>query len=89
MHSIWSDPNGSGGQSDYQVVWAVVREPVGWRISGMAIQEQEGQDPVIIDFENGDLMAEVLGADDPQENVQSPAAQAAAQAAAPADAIAR
>lgn len=85
VHSIWTDPNGAGGQSDYQVVWAVVREPVGWRISGMAIQEQEGQDPVIIDFENGDLMAEVLGADDPQENVQSPAAQAAA----PADAIAR
>ena len=85
VHSIWTDPNASGGQSDYQVVWAVVREPVGWRISGMAIQEQEGQDPVIIDFENGDLMAEVLGADDPQENGQSPAAQAAA----PADAIAR
>lgn len=85
VHSIWSDPNGAGGQSDYQVVWAVVREPVGWRISGMAIQEQEGQDPLIIDFENGDLMAEVLGTTDPQETAQPPAAQAAA----PADAIAR
>ena len=85
VHSIWTDPNGAGGQSDYQVVWAVVREPVGWRISGMAIQEQEGQDPVIIDFENGDLMAEVLGDETPQENAQS----AAAQAATPADTLAR
>ena len=32
VHSIWTDPNGAGGQSDYQVVWAVIREPVGWRI---------------------------------------------------------
>lgn len=92
VHSIWSDPNGVGGQSDFQVVWAVAREPVGWRISGMAIQEQEGQEPVIIDFENGDLMAEVLGATDPQENSRDPQENAqspAAQAAAPAAAIAR
>lgn len=77
VHSIWTDPNSEGGQSNYQVVWAVVQETVGWRISGMAIQEDESQEPVIIDFENGDLMAKVLGGTE-SGNSQTPAATQAA-----------
>ena len=81
VHSIWSDPDGQGGQSNYQVVWAVVRESAGWRISGMAIEEKEGEQPVIIDFENGDLMAEVLGASDVEKTVQPTENQSQAAAA--------
>ncbi len=64
VHSVWSEPDGNGGQSDYQVVWAVVREPAGWRISGLAMELDPNQQPVIIDFENAELMAKMLGASD-------------------------
>ena len=76
VHSFWTDPLEAGGQAEYQVVWAVVRESVGWRISGMAIQERPDQDPIIVDFENGDLMAQVLsgtGQDAKPQQAASPA----------------
>ena len=59
VHSIWNEPNGST-TSKFQVVWAVHREPVGWRISGLAMELDPNQPPMVIDFENGDLMAKLL-----------------------------
>lgn len=56
VHSIWSEP----GHSQIQVVWAVHREPVGWRISGLAMELSADQPPMVIDFENGELMAKLL-----------------------------
>ncbi len=64
VHSIWTEPNGDGSKSDFQVVWAVEEEPVGWRISGLAMEIDPAQDPVIIDFENGELMAKLLSQSD-------------------------
>ena len=54
---------------NYQVVWAVQKEQGQWRISGLAMELQPGQPPTIIDFENGDLMAQLL--DDDTESPKS------------------
>lgn len=93
VHSVWSDPQAEGGTNDYQVVWAVEKEKDGWRISGMAIQEEENQEPVIIDFENGEMMAQVLGSSEqsqsepdnvnPGQATGTPSQPAGSQAAAP------
>lgn len=61
VHSIWSEPNNEGSQSNYQVVWALQREPVGWRISGLAMEFEPGMDPEIINFEDGNAMMQILG----------------------------
>ncbi len=61
VHSIWSEPDSEGGQSDYQVVWALQRESAGWRISGLAMEFEPGMDPEIIDFEDGNSMMQILG----------------------------
>ncbi len=61
VHSIWSEPNNDGGQSDFQVVWALQREATGWRISGLAMEFEPGMDPEIINFEDGNSMMQILG----------------------------
>ncbi len=60
VHSVWSEPDGTGTLNEYQVVWAVQQEAGAWRISGLAMELAPNQDPVIIDFENGNLMAKLL-----------------------------
>jgi hypothetical protein len=75
VHSLWSEPNGDGTSSQFQVVWAVHLEPAGWRISGLAMELEPGQAPMVIDFENGDLMAELLS---PQAEQTTNSSQATA-----------
>ncbi len=62
VHSVWSEPNGDGSRSEYQVVWAVEQDPKAWRISGLAMEFEPGQPPEIIDFEDGERMARLLTA---------------------------
>jgi len=85
VHSVWSEPNGDGTNDDYQVVWAVQRESNQWRISGLAMELQPGQPAMIIDFENGDLMAQLLQTSETAESSEA----SATQATAPAETIAR
>ena len=81
VQSIWTEPSPDGTPSSYEVVWAMQREPAGWRISGLAMQMGEGQDPIVINFEDGDLMAKLLAeTDDPPAKTTTPS-QAAAPAA--------
>lgn len=96
VHCVWSEPSENGDKSDFQVVWAVQREPEGWRISGLAIEVDPNQDPVVLDFENSELMARHLspstgaasqsGADKSQTTESG---GEASQAAAPNQAISR
>lgn len=74
VHSIWMEPNGDGTTSDYQVVWAVEQEAGQWRISGLAMEIDPKQSPLIIDFENGEMMARLLAAPDLQPTGAAPAA---------------
>ncbi len=61
VHSVWTEPNGDGTKSDYQVVWALQRENSVWKISGLAMEFEPGQDPAIINFEDGNSMQQILG----------------------------
>ncbi len=72
VQSIWSEPNGDGTQSSYEVVWAMQREQVGWRISGLAMQLEQGQEPMIINFEDGELMARLLAEQPTGESQDNP-----------------
>ncbi|MEM9588079.1 MAG: hypothetical protein AAGA03_12430 [Planctomycetota bacterium] len=66
VHSVWSAPD----QADTQVVWAVEQEAGHWRISGLAMAEDAESDPVIIDFENGPMMARLLSAEEAAQSIQ-------------------
>ncbi len=64
VESLWTEPMEDGSKVQLQVVWSVEKETAGWRISGLAILEQGATKPDVVDFENGDLMAQLL-ADEP------------------------
>ncbi len=65
VHSIWSEPKADGTKDDFQVVWAVEQESGEWRISGLVMQASQDALPMVIDFENGELMARLLANPDP------------------------
>ncbi|TWU40292.1 hypothetical protein Q31b_36400 [Novipirellula aureliae] len=67
VQSIWTEPNSDGSLGQYEVVWAVHREQAGWRISGLAMEMNPGQPPIVIDFENGDEMAKLLAGSEQAE----------------------
>ncbi|MEM6780150.1 MAG: hypothetical protein AAF670_21035, partial [Planctomycetota bacterium] len=58
---------------DYQVVWAVVRQPSGWRISGLVLEMSPEEPPLVLDFENGELMAQMLSANSAEQVAAGPA----------------
>jgi hypothetical protein len=60
VHSVWTEPTGPGTSESYEVVWALLKETAGWRISGLAMDLQPGQEPMIVDFENASQMAVLL-----------------------------
>ena len=68
VHSIWTEPNGDNTTANFQVVWAVEKEMGNWRISGLVMEVDPNESPVIIDFENGEMMAQILSAPDFQQS---------------------
>ncbi|MFG0262193.1 MAG: hypothetical protein ACF788_07370 [Novipirellula sp. JB048] len=76
VQSIWSEPGPDGTTNDFEVVWAMQLEEAGWRISGLAMEIDPNQPPIIIDFENGDEMAKLLAeGETPAESPQNPPSQ--------------
>lgn len=73
VHSIWREPAQDGANTEFQVVWALQREPAGWRISGLAVESDPGLEPEIINFEDGEQLRQIFA---------EPAAQTAAAPAA-------
>ncbi|MEM8911354.1 MAG: hypothetical protein AAGC97_06250 [Planctomycetota bacterium] len=78
VHCIWSEPNPDASVPaaptlDYQVVWAVVRQPSGWRISGLVLEMSPEEPPLVLDFENGELMAQMLSANSAEQVAAGPA----------------
>jgi uncharacterized protein YbjQ (UPF0145 family) len=64
VHSTWTEPVAEGKTESYQVVWALEHETAGWRISGLAMDLQPGQEPMIVDFENATQMASLLNGEE-------------------------
>jgi hypothetical protein len=68
VQSLWTEPNADGTKSSYEVVWALQHESVGWRISGLAMELGAGAEPMVINFEDGDRMAQLF-AEEPETEV--------------------
>lgn len=78
VHCIWSEPAPNGSQSEvapreeYQVVWSVIMQQNEYRISGLILETDPNQPPLILDFENGDLMAQELGGQPEAQTAENP-----------------
>ncbi|WP_146532757.1 hypothetical protein [Rubripirellula reticaptiva] len=70
VHTIWTEPGADGTTTNTEVVWALERESVGWRISGLAMDQGGSEGPQFIDFENGARMAQLMNEVSPQPESQ-------------------
>lgn len=67
VHSVWSEPDGAES-SEYQVVWALQNQSGQWRISGLAMEIDPEQSPLVVNFEDGNRMAALLAEVEPENN---------------------
>jgi len=52
VESTWTEPEQDGQPAtELEVVWELRKEPVGWRICGMAVDPKNGDEVQIVDFE--------------------------------------
>lgn len=65
VHSTWSEPDEAGAVSTVQIVWALQWEQSAWKISGLAMELAADQDPLIIDFEDYNDMANLFRSQSP------------------------
>lgn len=81
VHSVLTEPplEEEADPVSYQVVWALRLEPAGWRISGLALEVAQGQEPLVVDFENGNEAARKLGVDIATTPAGEPGAQQASE----------
>lgn len=52
VQSTWTDVDEQGSFRTDQMAWMLRREPVGWRVAGMAATVFQGEPPLLLDFEN-------------------------------------
>ena len=71
VHSTWTEPVADGKSESYQVVWALEQDANAWRISGLAMDLEPGQEPMVVDFENASQMASLLNSNE-ESTVSSP-----------------
>lgn len=73
VHCVWSEPAEAGGDNQqFQIVLPVIQETQGWRISGMVLGMATGEPEMILDFENGDEMAKILGLQSGPQTASAP-----------------
>lgn len=65
-------------RQEYQVVWSVIMQKDEYKISGLILEMDPNQPPLILDFENGDLMAQILGGQPEAQTAKNPAANESA-----------
>lgn len=82
VHSLWVEPNADGTNTTNQVVWAVEQEGRYWRISGLVIAVAENEPPMVLDFENGEMMARLLAGETAESRQDDSASSSEVQAAA-------
>jgi hypothetical protein len=54
--SLWTEPDGQGSSISTDVIWVLRKQHNGWKISGMATPVEEGQLPLLFNFENPEDM---------------------------------
>ncbi|MBX3421604.1 MAG: hypothetical protein KF752_08620 [Pirellulaceae bacterium] len=71
VECLWHEPaTASDPALVMEIVCELYQESAGWRIAGMAITVQGDQEPLVIDFENGQYLQQMLD----MANGQAPAA---------------
>ncbi len=55
----WTDLDADGTHTD-EMVWAVLKEPDGWRIAGLAATVFDGEPPLVLDFQDPEEVVEKL-----------------------------
>ncbi len=85
VHCIWTEPatpDEAGEKSPepqtYQVVWSVMLQDDGWKISGLVLEMSPNEPPMVLDFENGEQMAKILGGAPAEQTAASPEQETAA-----------
>jgi hypothetical protein len=48
----WTDSDKEGNSRTDEITWMLRKEPQGWRVAGMAAVIFEGENPLLLDFEN-------------------------------------
>lgn len=87
VHSVWTEPaSGNSGESansdavlEYQVVWALQKESNQWRISGLAMEIDPEQNPLIVNFEDGNRMAALLAETESGDQSENSGSESAAR----------
>ncbi len=79
VHCIWTEPavpdqagEAASEPQTYQVVWSVVQQKDGWKISGLVLEMSPNEPPMVLDFENGEQMAKILGGAPEEQTASSP-----------------
>ncbi|WP_146391038.1 hypothetical protein [Allorhodopirellula solitaria] len=79
VHCIWTEPAAAeetdetaSGPQTYQVVWSVMKQSDGWKISGLVLEMSPEEPPMVLDFENGEQMAKILGGEPAEQTAATP-----------------
>jgi len=90
VKSKWTDLDREGKPRTDEITWMLRKESEGWRIAGMAATVFEGEDPLLLDFENPKetLRKLELLREEIRQRTESQAAQAA-QTAEPKESVRR
>jgi hypothetical protein len=76
VSSIWTEKFDDGDET-YEIIWALRRQPDGWRMAGMAMELIPGQQMQFLNFENPEDM--LRKKDEAIAAMQPPAAETAQQ----------
>lgn len=55
VSSVWTETF-EDGEETYEIIWALRRQPEGWRVAGMAMQLVPDQPPQFLNFEDPEEM---------------------------------
>lgn len=76
VSSVWTEKF-EDGEETYEIIWALRRQPDGWRVAGMAMQLVPDQPPQFLNFEDPEEM--LRKREEAMAALQGPAAQTAEQ----------
>lgn len=56
VKSVWTEADADGQQASTDVIWVMRKQPNGWKVAGMATPVEEGQLPLLFNFEDPENM---------------------------------
>lgn len=75
VNSLWTEKDASGETVTYQVGWALKKEPAGWRVSGLILEDDP--EPRVFNFESREDVLAIKQSQQGLEEVSQEAARSA------------